>query len=119
MTQSFQLPKKWELELNTQYRSERRYGMGIIPVRFVVNTGVSKSLFDGKGKLTFNWSDVFNTGSFFEVGYREPEINLQYNWRYEFDGSVARLSYTHSFGSDKLKRKNRSTGSGEEQRRVN
>ncbi len=118
-TQSFQLPKKWELELGAQYRSELQYGMGEIPVRFVINVGISKSLFKNKGKLTFNWSDVFNTGSFFEVDYDESAINLQYRWRYEFDGSVARLSYTHSFGSDKLKKNKRTTGSGDEQRRVN
>ncbi|MGB1243607.1 MAG: hypothetical protein ACPG49_13850 [Chitinophagales bacterium] len=46
-------------------------------------------------------------------------INLQFNWRYEFNGSVARLSYTHSFGSDKLKKRNRNTGSDEMQRKVN
>jgi len=118
-TQSFQLPKKWELEVGAQYRSELQYGMGQIPVRFVINMGISKSLFKEKGKLTFNWSDIFNTGSFFEIGYNESDINLQYNWRYEFDGSVARLSYTHSFGSDKWKKNKRATGSNEEQQRVN
>jgi hypothetical protein len=83
----------------------------------MLNAGIQKKV--GKGKLRFGVDDVFNT-FIFETSVKVPEQNLDAEANYKFTQRTYKLTYTRSFGNEKLKdKRNRTTGSEEERGRVN
>ncbi|MEO0627346.1 MAG: hypothetical protein AAFY91_10190 [Bacteroidota bacterium] len=62
---------------------------------------------------------MFSNNNFWATIVNRPDLNLVNNWTYQWEGSIIRLTYSRSLGSDQVKAKrNRQTGSVEEQSRV-
>lgn len=115
--QSFTLPKDFSIELSGFYQTATMLGTARLEPYGMLNAGVQKKL--GKGKLRFGVDDVFNT-MIWETSVNIPELNVAAIANYKFTQRVFKLTYTRSFGNDKLKEKrNRTTGSEDERGRVN
>ena len=118
-SQNFKLPKDFAAEISWNFNSGLQYGLAQIPVRWMLNFGFQKSFNGGATKLSLNCNDIFNTGSFFETTYDEPDLNLNTNWAYFLEAPMWRLTFSQRFGKETVKaRRERSTGSEEERQRV-
>ncbi len=117
--QNFQLPKDFSVELSANLNSSRTWGLDNSTFRTTLNLGVQKKLSEN-AKLTFNWNDLFNLGSFFPFNFDQLDLNLIYKWNYDMEGNVFRLNFSWQFGNSKLKKvSERKTGSEEKRRRMN
>lgn len=116
-TQSFTLPKDFAVELSGFYQTASLFGTAKLAGHGMFNAGIQKKI--GKGKLRFGVDDVFNT-FIYETAVKVPDENFISNADYKFTQRTYKLTYTRSFGNDKLKeRSSRSMGSEEERARVN
>lgn len=115
--QTFTLPADFSVELSGFYQTESMFGTAKLEPYGMINAGVQKKL--GKGKLRFGIDDIFNS-MIWETSVRIPEQNLDAITNYKFTQRVFKLTYTRTFGNDKLKEKrSRTTGSEDERGRVN
>lgn len=117
-TSNIKLSKSWDMEVSGNYRSKTLDGIFISRPMGTLNFGIQKSLPSGS-KIRFAVSDIFLTGNWTGEA-TQPELNYEYLGRYNFSERTFRLTFSNSFGSNKVKAKRqRETGSAEEQRRVN
>ncbi|MEN0007001.1 MAG: TonB-dependent receptor [Bacteroidota bacterium] len=116
IAQSFQLPQDWSLELSGRWNSRTYQGTIYQSEQTFVNFGVQKKF--RNSTLGLSWSDIFDTGSFLEFVNELPEQGVVYNWNYDLEGSIVKLSYTYNFGGRKVKQ-SRNSGASEVLRRVN
>lgn len=80
---------------------------------------MQKDLPNNHGNLRFSVSDVFFTANWSGTA-NQPDLNLKWDGLFGFTERVFRLTYSRSFGSNKVKAaRQRGTGSEEERRRVN
>ena len=82
-----------------------------------MNIGAQKKLGEKKGSLKFSITDVFHTRIFRFNSYI-PDQYLNTTGRLEFFQRTFGLTYTKSFGNDKLKAKRNINGASEERKRV-
>lgn len=117
--QQIKLPAGFNVEFSAYYFSGRNIGLGTAPDAGLLNFGLQKQ-FGDHDRLTLNCFDMLNTGSFWGINYDRPDLGMGYFHRYDFEGAVVRLSYSHQFGNAGLKKSaGRSTASEEERQRVN
>ncbi len=117
--QNFTLPKDFGLEFTTNYRSAQVFGFGRRPGVVSMNLGLQKKLGENT-KLSLSWNDMFNLGSFFNIIYDEPQVNIYNDWNYNLEGNIFRLSVSWNLGNTQLKKASRrQTGSVDERNRVN
>lgn len=118
-TQQLSLPQDFSLEVSGQFRSPVAIGFATIAARGSVNMGLQKKL-GSNAKLSLNWNDAFDLGSFFKLTADEPALNMYYNWYYETEGNVFRLNFSWQFGNTSVKASpGRQTGSETERQRMN
>jgi Outer membrane protein beta-barrel family/CarboxypepD_reg-like domain len=117
-TQSFKLPASTTIELSNQTTTSRNYGLGKSPFSTSFNLTAQQQI-NKKNKLALSWTDIFNTGTFLDIHYNQPEQNIQYDFMYEYEGSILKLSFVHQFGNEKVKKRSRKSASEEELKRVN
>ncbi|MEM9823138.1 MAG: outer membrane beta-barrel family protein, partial [Bacteroidota bacterium] len=119
MTHNFKLPGAFQIELMANLLSPRAWGLGRSPFFGSVNLGLQKKVSD-QIQLSLNWNNIFNGGSTYIYTFDEPDLNLIYDWRYQMEGNVLRLSMTWQFGDNQVKKvRQRQTGSEEERQRMN
>lgn len=116
---TFQLPKKFSVEVNQVYFSPVLFGLVKWEEFHTLDIGVQKELPGEHGKIKVAVSDIFVGGNY-RGRLDDPQVNFTYEGYYGFAERVFRVTYSRNFGNKKLKKaRNRSTGSAEEQRRVN
>lgn len=114
-TQNFSLPQGFRLELSGRYQSPLTYGIFQVKEQYQLDAGLQKSLFNKRGSLKLNVSDLLNsqktalTTTFRNMDLR---INERYNTR------QARLTFSYRFGSSESRSGNRKSGVEEETRRI-
>lgn len=115
---TFTLPRKFTIELTAFYLSP--FLQGIQRQRSVTNitAGVQKILPNGKGTLRLNVSDIFWT-NYYRWSTQAPSLNLDESGYFRFEPRILRITYTRSFGNQKVKAaQKRATGSEEERQRL-
>ena len=116
---SFTITKTFSSEINMNYFGAGLFGIRRFDPVFGLNIGFQKKLGEKWGTLRFAVNDVFDSFEF--TGRTEvPEQNLNTRNTFDFSNRTFLLTYSRSFGNDKLKSsRQRGTGSDDERRRVN
>ncbi|MFK7951125.1 MAG: TonB-dependent receptor [Saprospiraceae bacterium] len=115
-TQSFTLPKGFNIELSGFYTSPFINGNFIIESLWGLNFGLSKQL--KNGRIAFNIGDIFN--SIKSTGIVDlPTQNIYSERGFDFSQRTFRLTFSSSFGNQKVKRARDRNSSDEERSRVN
>jgi ferric enterobactin receptor len=113
-TNTFTLGHGWTADLTGNYQSHQLYGFLDIQPLGQLNIGLQKSMWNKKGSLKLNMTDIFYTSPFHATSeyanYRE-----QFNQRQ--DTRVATASLTYRFGNDTLTPSRRRTGGAEDEKR--
>jgi hypothetical protein len=117
MTQSFSLPANFSVELSGFYSSPNLSGITFIKAMGSLDFGIRKKL-GVRDNINFSVSNLLNTMDF--RGYNNlPEKNLVGDVHLRFSWRTIKLTYTRSFGKQKLKAiRSRTTGAEEEKGRV-
>ena len=116
VSQSFQFLQDWSLELSGRWNSRTYQGTIYQPQQLFVNFGIQKKF--KNGTLGLSWSDIFNSGSFLGFVNELPSQGVVYDWNYDIEGSIVKLSYSYNFGKQQMK-KLRSSRASDVLKRVN
>src|SRR5258708_265299 len=117
-TQNFRFRKNISLEISGFYQSATLFGIYKTDAFGSLDLGIQKKLGDKNGTIRLAFNDILHTLKF-NFSVNNPDQNLVLLDRLQFVYPSVKLTYSRSFGKDKLKeRRNRSTGSEDEQGRV-
>ncbi len=117
LNNSIKLPKQFSLEVAGYYESNMVWGVWQFKPLGALNVGVQKKLKNNGGTISLAVDDVFRTNNFtFET--QIPEAKSQSFSYVDFHNQSLRLTYTRSFGNNKLKNVSIRSGSEEERKRV-
>ncbi|WP_422361902.1 TonB-dependent receptor domain-containing protein [Reichenbachiella sp.] len=115
---TFTLPKNFTFEVSAFMGTPSYFGISKFQSYAIVNFGLEKKLKDDQGSFKLSLTDAFS-GRDFKGETLVPEENLNLRRRFRFENQVFNLTYTRSFGNNKLKkRRNKAAASQEEQRRI-
>ncbi|XOV92533.1 MAG: outer membrane beta-barrel protein [Bacteroidota bacterium] len=115
-TQSFKLPNKFSLQLNGIYFSKSLNGASLADPYGMLSLGVRKEFKNNGGTLNLSIADIFRT-NIITGSINTPGLNSY--WSFDPDLSVIQLTYTNTFGNNKLKsRSKRETGAAEDLKRL-
>jgi len=118
ITNTIDLPREFSFEVSGMYQSKSVWGiMEFRPLGWL-NAGVQKRIASGRGVLRLAADDILHT-NIWNVHTDLPSANLDSLFRYDFKQRSIKLTFTWNFGNSSLKSVNVSTGSEEEQSRVN
>jgi hypothetical protein len=116
--QQFTLSKRVSAEISGFYRSRALSGVYVQNPMGRMDIGIEMKFKNENSKLNLNLSDVFKSSvwkSYADV----PELNIYTKWMLDFEPRVLRLTFTHNFGSTRVKSARvRKTGSEDERNRV-
>lgn len=117
MTQSFTLPANFSVELSGFYSSPNLNGITVFKAMGLLDFGIRKKL-GARSNINFSASNLLNTMDY--RGYTNlPEKNLVGDIHLRFSWRTFKLTYTRSFGKQKLKAsRSRTTGAEDEKGRV-
>lgn len=115
---SFTITKTFSSEVNINYFGASLFGIRRFDPVFGMNIGFQKKFGEKWGTLRVALNDVFDSFEF--TGRTQvPEQNLDTRNTFDFVNRTFLVTYSRSFGNDKLKSsRQRSTGSDDERRRV-
>ncbi len=114
-TQTFTLPKDFNIEAQGYYRSGSIFGTSVAKAMGALNIGFQKKMKDNKSKITFKVSDVFNT-LVIKISNNFPEQNLITHGNFQFLPRTFSLTFSHSFGNKNLKANREKSAAAEEDR---
>lgn len=113
---NFNLPGDFKAELTGNYQSAFLYSIFQARPRYGIDFGLTKTILDGKGKISLNVNDIFNTRQFQAV-IRQDDLNLDLINKNE--SRRVNLTFNYSFGNSEVKpARRRSTATDDEQSRV-
>jgi len=100
---SFKVSKRLSLQLFAMYRGPQEDIQWRVENMWMVNTGASLQVFDGKGSINFRVNDLFK-GMKFAFNSDNPfNQNGKFNW----ESQTAYIGFNYKFGSGKNKAKQR------------
>jgi len=113
---TFQLPMEFSFEISGWYGAGGVWGGNFETGQMgQLSTGLAKKLFNNKGSLKINYTDIFLTSQWkANVDSGVLTVSGFGGW----DSRRLLISYTHSFGNQKIKSRRRSTGSEDENKRI-
>ncbi|RFZ85867.1 TonB-dependent receptor [Mucilaginibacter terrenus] len=115
-TQTFTLSKKISGELGGRYETPAFYGIRQFRANYAVNAAVGMQVFEKRGKLSLNVSDLFNTDR--DRAYTNFQ-NLDLRFYDKRETRIVRLNFTYKFGKTTVKgASSHSTGNEDEQLRM-
>ncbi len=115
---TFKIPSGFILELTGNYNSPAKWGVVNWNATGDLHFGVQKDLGSTWGKLRFNASNLLQTGNWYGTT-RQPDNNLMVDLSFQFTERVFMLTWSNTFGSDKVKAaRSRQTGASEERQRL-
>lgn len=115
---NFRIFKGVTAELSGFYMSPSLWGVSKSKALYTVSAGVQVKSKNEKHIFSLNLNDVFKT-SIYSFSSNIPELNIHNRGRLDFEPRVLRFTYSHNFGSKKVKtERKRETGSEEERKRV-
>jgi len=118
MNHVYAIAKAWNVELNARYKSPHYEGVAEIAANASVDVGVQHKFKNGAA-LTFNVTDVFDTGSEFPVRGDRADQGMYYDFKYNVDGPVFGVNLSIPLGNKSVDaRQKRQSGSSEEQQRL-
>tara|TARA_B110000091_G_scaffold213304_1_gene262259 strand:- start:1351 stop:1758 length:408 start_codon:yes stop_codon:yes gene_type:complete len=100
---SFKVSKRLNLQLFAMYRGPQEDIQWKVENMWMVNTGASLQVFDGKGSINFRVNDIFRGMKFAFNSERPFTQNGQFNW----ESQTAYIGFNYKFGSGKNKAKQR------------
>jgi ferric enterobactin receptor len=110
------LPRAWTLDLNASYQSAEQYGFIAARPFGQLTLGAQKSLWDRKGTLKLNVTDVLYTNIARGTSAYDNYVEL---FRQRGDSRVLTLTFSYRFGNDKLApARRRADGAEDEKRRA-
>jgi len=112
---ALKLPKDFAIEISGMYQSKTLWGISEFLAIGSLNAGIQKKF--GKGVLRLSIDDIFNTNNW-RLKTNLPGNNLHSYFDYDFHTRYARLTYTRSFGNNKLQSVKLKQGAEEERARV-
>ena len=99
-TQSFTLNKTLSAEISGKYESPFFYGINQYKADYSADAGISQQLFNKRGSLKLNVSDIFNTARGM-VSTNYQNVNLVIVDKRE--SQIARLTFTYRLGRSTIK----------------
>lgn len=118
-TQNFKFSNDFSVEVVAFYQTASLFGKSIMKPFGIVSFGIQKKTSSQKSTWSFNISDLLNTGIFSAYSYI-PDQNLNTTFKMRFQSRTAKITFSRTFGNDKLTgKRERKTASEEERRRVN
>lgn len=108
------LPKGWSGECNFFYQGKQLYAYMDLDPQWQLSLGIQKSLWERKGTIRFNVSDIFWT-----VNPSADVTFTDYKERFDVkrESRVANLAFTYRFGSQTVAPSRRRQGGAEEEKR--
>ncbi|MEO9966242.1 MAG: TonB-dependent receptor [Reichenbachiella sp.] len=117
-TNTFKLPKDFTFEISGFMRTPSYFGISKFQSYAIFSFGLEKKLKEDQGSFKFSLTDAFK-GRDFRGETLVPEENIDIRRRFVFENQVFNLSYTRSFGNNRLKgQRNKKSASQEEQQRI-
>jgi len=115
-TQSFIINKTLSAEIKGKYESPFFYGVNQYKANYAVDAGISQQLFNKRGSLKLNVSDIFNTlRDRNSTNYQ----NLNLTIVDKRESQIGRLTFTYRFGRSSIKAAStHTTGAEDEQKRA-
>lgn len=118
MNHTYEVAENWNFELNARYKSPHYEGIAKVAANANVDVGLQHQFKNGIA-LTVNATDLFNTSSEFPVIGDATDQGMYHDFKYNVEGPVFRFNISIPLGNKNVKeRKNRVTGSVEEQQRL-
>lgn len=113
---NFSLPQGMKAELSGFYQSKSIFSVFEAKPMFGIDFGLTKEILDGKGKLSLNINDVFNTRRF-AARIRQADLNLDLINKNE--SRRINLTFSYNLGNSEVKpARRRNTATDDEQSRV-
>jgi hypothetical protein len=115
---NFRITKSFNAELSGRYWSPSLWGVSKSKALYSISAGVQLKSKNEKHTFSLNLNDVFKT-QIYSFSSNIPELDIYGRGRLDFEPRVLRFTYSHNFGSKKVKaERKRETGSEEERGRV-
>jgi hypothetical protein len=116
--ESIKLPKDYSFSISGFYNSGGLFGISRAEGFGSLDVGCQKKFRNQKSLLRLNYSNILNTVKY-KFSANIPEKNLYSSAQILFSHPGIHLTFTHNFGSDKVKAKrDRSTGTEAEKDRL-
>jgi hypothetical protein len=116
--ESIKLPKGYSFSVSGFYNSGGLFGISRAEGFGSLDAGVQKKFRSQKSTLRLNYTNILNTVKY-RFSANIPEKNLYSSAQILFSHPGIHLTFTHNFGSEKVKAKrDRSTGTEEEKSRL-